>query len=54
MKRYRLFQGKLREHDEGEWVLAEYAIRLQEELERLGDVVCDQDRESIRQVVEKG
>jgi len=32
MKRYRLFQGKLREHAEGEWVKAEGA---EEDVERL-------------------
>lgn len=55
MKRYRLFHGKLREHDAGAWVRLEdveaAVARLRDELLRIQECVGEKDYESIEEVL---
>jgi hypothetical protein len=51
MTRYRLFQGKLREHPEGEWVRYEDVERENDNRDREGEMleymrqICETERE---------
>lgn len=54
MKRYRLIDGRLTVHRDGEWVRVVHAESLERELRRLSAIVSDEDAEIIELVIQDG